>query len=277
MPELIQITCPLCKSKQAHAWASENNYTAVKCENCGFVYVNPRPSEDSITEQNQIGYHGTKSDAFRSIRLLRINKVRAFRKRLKSILKSMDLLSKKIEWLDVGAGSGELLYSLKKLLAQDSTLEGIEPSKAKLAIAQKSGLHITDTTLDQIDKKYDVVSLINVFSHLPEPQEFIHKLQEKVKPNGYLLLVTGNGGDITPSEYPDNFFFPDHLVFAGEQHIKKIFTDSGFSVFFQKQYKYFLPENIFIRILKTVWGGSALFNRGSFRSLWFVGQKTDKK
>jgi len=276
MSNLIKISCPFCKSEKSSPWASENNYTAVKCENCGFVYLNPRPPMDSIDEKNKIGYHETKSDTFRSIKMPRINKIRSFKKRLLPILSMANLVDKKIDWLDVGAGTGELLYVIKKLLPK-ATLEGIEPSQQKVEMAQNYGLNVVDKTLEQIDKKYDVISLINVFSHLPEPLEFIEQLKEKLKPHGILILVTGNGGDVTASEYPDGFFFPDHLVFAGETHILQILKNCGFSIVDQKKYKFFLPEGLVIRIIKAVCCGNSLFNKGPFRSLWFVARLDNSK
>lgn len=271
MQKLIEINCPFCKSTNATNWASENGYTAVKCDECGFVYLNPRPPLECIDERNKIGFHGTKADTLRSIKTLRFTKVHAFKRRFYPILQNLNLLYKKIDWLDVGAGSGELLYAISKWLP-NSKLEGIDPSQINLEIAHKYKINVVDKTIDQINTKYDVISLINVFSHLPEPIEFIYKLKDKLKKNGYLILVTGNGGDIKASEYPDSFFFPEHLVFAGEKHILNILKNCGFSIIDLKKYRYFLPENIIIRIVKAILSGHSLFNKGPFRSLWFVAQ-----
>ena len=271
MQMLVKVCCPLCKSVHSRHWASENGFTAVKCANCGFVYLNPRPPNECIDEKNKIGFHGTKSDTFRSLKILRTHKVHEFKRRITPILHDMGLTDKKIDWLDVGAGSGELLYALKTLLPT-CTCAGIEPSRPKIATAIKYHINIADLTIDQINQKYDVISLINVFSHLPEPVEFILKLKSRLKQNGFLILVTGNGGDVPPLEYPDSFFFPDHLVFAGETHILRLLDDCGFSIISLKKYRYFIQESMMIRLLKSILGGHSLFNRGPFRSMWIVAQ-----
>ena len=112
---------------------------------------------------------------------------------------------------------------------------------------------------------------------MPDPRKFIKQLKTRIKQNGYLILVTGNGGDICASDYPDNFFFPDHLVFAGEEHIHKLLSENGFTIIDERKYKSFLPEIFIIKFAKAIHGGHALYNKGSFRSLWFVAQFNKKE
>ena len=61
MLNLVSIDCPYCGANEAKQWASEDGYTAVKCTRCAFVYVNPRPSAESIKESVHLGVHQTGS------------------------------------------------------------------------------------------------------------------------------------------------------------------------------------------------------------------------
>ena len=64
-----------------------------------------------------------------------------------------------------------------------------------------------------------MVSLINVFSHLPDVHGFFAEIATLVRPGGELLVVTGNGADIERADYPQALSLPDHVVFGGEAHI----------------------------------------------------------
>ena len=86
------------------------------------------------------------------------------------------------------------------------------------------------------------------------------------------MLVTGNGVDIQANEYPGPYLFPDHLVFAGEKHIIGMLEHGGFELVGLQRYGEFLPENIFLRLIKAVVRGSSIRPRGPFRSLWVRGR-----
>jgi 2-polyprenyl-3-methyl-5-hydroxy-6-metoxy-1,4-benzoquinol methylase len=278
MENLEHINCPFCNKNSYTEWASENNFTAVKCNNCGLVYVNPRPSMNSISEANKIGEHKSKADRknkirnLRSYRLFNVFKINSFKKRIKKFFTGDEIKNKVISWLDVGAGYGEFIQALKKLASKKSQIKGIEPNLPKVKVAQKLGLDITDKKLDEITELFEYISLINVFSHLPDPVKFISDLSKKLIPNGKMLIVTGNGADVAPEDYPDNYNFPDHLVFTGERHLSEILERAGFNIIRIKKYKSFIPENILVKLIKLLLSRDSAVSKGPFRSLWVFAQ-----
>ncbi len=282
MENIEHTNCPFCNENDYIYWASENNFTAVKCNNCGFIYVNPRPTLNSISDANKIGVHKTKVDRMTKIRSLKnyrvfnILKIHSFKKRIKQLFEGNEMKNKVISWLDIGAGYGELIQALKKLTSKKSQIIGIEPSQPKVKVAQKLGLDIRDTELNKITESFEYISLINVFSHLPDPVEFISDLNKKLIPNGKLLIVTGNAADIAPEDYPDSFNFPDHLVFAGERHMSEIMEKAGFDIIRIKKYKSFIPENILVKFINKLISHSPIIKKGPFRSLWVLAQSKNQ-
>lgn len=242
MKPLEEINCPFCGKNEPQFWAQENSYTAVKCNHCGFVYVNPRPVLDSISEAAQTGLHETESGTLNRIGEFEEVKVRGYKKRLLELYAGDDLQHKDIAWLDVGSGFGELLLALKDIAGKGSILEGIEPCVPKVEKAQSLGLNVTSRSLKDIDRQYDVISLFNVFGHLPDPMGFISNLKQYLKENGEIFLVTGNGADLRADEYPESYSLPNHLVFGGEKHIRGIFERSGFEIVKLNKYPYWLPR-----------------------------------
>jgi uncharacterized metal-binding protein (TIGR02443 family) len=270
--DLEQTNCPYCKSSESMFWATENGYTAVKCVHCGFVYVNPRPDLGKISEAAKIGLHGTSKGEISHIGNFRRYRVSGFKTRVNQLFSGGELTMRVIRWLDVGAGFGELLLALQELAHVDSTIMGIEPCEPKLKKARQLGLNISNLNLDQITDTYDYVSLVNVFSHLPDPCRFISAIRKIITPGGEIMLVTGNGGDIKANEYLDTYLLPDHLVFAGEKHIIGMLERGGFELVGLQRYDNFLPENIFLSLIKAVGRGSSTRPRGPFRSLWVRGR-----
>ena len=230
MSETEWITCPLCHAAEHRAWATENGFSAVKCAACGLVYVNPRPSDGEITEANILGEHRSDAGRLNVVARRDPRKVGRYRRILGRTFQDLIDAGRPVTWLDVGAGYGEVVEAVQSILPAGSQVEGIEPMVAKAAEAQRRGLPVTRTALSALTRQFDVISLINVFSHVPDFAGFLTQLRARLCPGGPLFLETGNGGDILRSEYPDALSLPDHLVFAGEKHIAQFLDAAGFSL-----------------------------------------------
>ena len=117
------------------------------------------------------------------------------------------------------------------MLPAGSQVMGIEPMAPKVAEAQARGLPVYQADLAQSSGGFDVISLVNVFSHVPDFRDFLGRLRPLLSENGELFIETGNGGDLqSMQDYPDLLYLPDHLVFAGEAHLRDYLAQSGFSV-----------------------------------------------
>ena len=150
MVETENIDCPYCGRVDTHPWANENGYNAVKCVFCGFVYVNPRPTLNSIEKAVQLGVHRREVGALNVTGRYQRSKIHKFRTRLIEIYPAMELFHKKIKWLDIGTGFGEFLLAIQQLTDSHSIIWGIEPSKPKFEKAKEMGLEVFEG-LEEID------------------------------------------------------------------------------------------------------------------------------
>ena len=228
---LENIDCPYCGESRSTPWANENGFTAVKCSGCGIVYVNPRPSISLIYEAVQTGVH-TDVEHERTAIARRVGaKVTFYKAILASMFDDVWQTRKHISWLDVGAGYGEVVEAVTLLATSGSKIEGIEPMKPKAAHAQARGLCIREAYVSDVQDKYDYVSVINVFSHIPDFRDFLKSVKNVLTVNGEILIETGNTGDLQSREdVPGELDLPDHLVFAGEKHIIGYLSESCFSI-----------------------------------------------
>lgn len=247
--ELEEVPCPFCTSTTHAHWASENGFSAVRCHECGLVYVNPRPRQDLIDEAVKTGHHKEVEGGYTVITKRNPSKVQSYRKVFAEVLKDVWSLEKPVTILDVGAGYGEVVEALASLATAGSRVEGIEPMTPKVEAAQELGLAVREAYTSDVTEQYDYVTLINILSHIPDFREFLNELKSVIKPGGELIIETGNIAELdNASAVPSELNLPDHLVFAGEKHCVGFLTDAGFEIISVRRER----RDGFVRFAKTI-------------------------
>ena len=228
------INCPYCQGLNNTPWATENGYTAVKCSDCGLVYVNPRPQKGSINEAVQTGIHIDLKNGRTAINRRVHTKVKSYKKVIYSMFEDVFSVQRKsngISWLDVGAGYGEVVEAVSALATPGSRIMGIEPMRPKAAQAKKRGVNVKEGYLADINENFDYLSLVNVYSHIPDFRAFLMDVKKVLTINGEIFIETGNIGDlVSHHDVPSELDLPDHLVFAGERHIIGHLSETGYSI-----------------------------------------------
>ncbi len=97
--------------------------------------------------------------------------------------------------LDVGAGSGILVAQATEL---GYRAEGVEPSAWLQRRAVERGLAVELGTLPhpQLGGPYDVVTLIDVVEHVPDPVGLLERAREVTAPDGVVAVVTPDVGSL---------------------------------------------------------------------------------
>jgi 2-polyprenyl-3-methyl-5-hydroxy-6-metoxy-1,4-benzoquinol methylase len=95
---------------------------------------------------------------------------------------------------DVGTGDGRLIKELSDILSNKELL-GVDYSERAINLAQAMNPRLEfkkyDITKNELNKKFDIVTLIETFEHIPidEANEFINSLYKMVNENGTLILT----------------------------------------------------------------------------------------
>lgn len=224
----MHTTCPLCKSDVAVPWAQENGFAMGKCQQCGLLYVDPRPSDDEINDANKVGVHRGEDGALDVRSHYRASKTRQYAAIIRKLFGHDWSEGKPISWFDVGAGYGEVVAAVQQVAPAGSTVCGIEPMQPKVERAQSLGLPVSSRLLKDMTGPYDVISLINVYSHVPDFLSFGAELVAKLRPGGVLFVETGNIADLANREqFADKLYLPDHLVFSGPGQMRRTFEQIG--------------------------------------------------
>ena len=230
MRQLENVTCPLCHSVDSELWATENGFNCVRCLSCALLYVTPRPQTDAIDKAVQLGSHRFEDGSELDTRAKRGATKEKSQARVIRVLFREDLRKQDpLRWLDVGAGYGEFVGMLQCVLPKASVVEGIEPMAHKARAAAAMGIPVRQGYLATVSEQFDVVSLIDVFSHIPDFRAFLRDIKRVLRQNGTLLLKTGNASEIGDRRlFPGPLNLPDHLVLGGTPQLTRFLSEAGF-------------------------------------------------
>jgi 2-polyprenyl-3-methyl-5-hydroxy-6-metoxy-1,4-benzoquinol methylase len=92
--------------------------------------------------------------------------------------------------LDVGAGTGLLVDAARR---RGLNAIGIEPSRALTAHANQSGIPVIEGILPHAaleDRAFDLVTLVDVIEHVPQPVDLLRRCAGRLTPTGFLVVVT---------------------------------------------------------------------------------------
>ncbi|MCE2917717.1 MAG: class I SAM-dependent methyltransferase [Rubrivivax sp.] len=257
---LETIACPYCGSNHHEAWAQELGFVTVRCQQCGLLYCNPRPAAALIDAAVRTGAHGPEAQGL-VVTARRIpGKVSRYRRVFTEMFGDLWHRGRPVSWLDVGAGYGEVVEAVKALAPAGSRVVGLEPMGPKAAEARRRGLEIIENYLHPGLDKVQVVSVVDVFSHVPDFGAFLSDVRAVLEPGGELFLETGNLADLDRrEEFPYELGLPDHLVFAGERHLLGYLERAGFEVVGIRRWRIDGLLNLAKNIVKKLIGRPAAF------------------
>lgn len=87
--------------------------------------------------------------------------------------------------LDVGCGTGDLLYSLREFGFKN--LLGVDPFNAQ-DIEYANGLKILKKEIHDVKDKWDIVMFHHSFEHIPDPAKTLQTVTGLLAPNGHCII-----------------------------------------------------------------------------------------
>lgn len=189
------VNCNLCReNKTKTVQEAEEPFKVVKCRNCGLVYINPQPDEETIAGHYREEYYKEWIEKQMKRRVL------MWKKRLK------DLMSyrKSGRLLDVGCGLGTFLK-----LAEEEGFEisGTEVSEYVSRYVKESlGIDVFRGNLEEAHfppSHFDAVTVWHTLEHLPDPRAALKEINRILKKGGLLVVALPNLNNyITRILYP---------------------------------------------------------------------------
>lgn len=184
------VSCPLCLASQYKEIYKERTVLRiVRCSNCGLLYVNPQ-----LKDPEKV-YWGDADKYFEEARLILEGKAKDHRDpNYIDDLKLIYRYKPSGNLLDIGTNMG---FFLRNARTWKWNLYGVEPSPPLSKMARDYfGLNVKTAFLEDAhfaSDSFDVVTMIDVFEHLPEPGGVLTEVQRILKSNGILYIKVPNG------------------------------------------------------------------------------------
>lgn len=203
--------CLLCHRTRWAPWFEKNGFTVVRCQDCGFVFVNPRPSQAQLAavydahyfERDGTGRKNTDNPIM--CRLAAEKNVR--------LLKRVAGLKKEALVLDVGCGMGVLLEEAQKAGFKSW---GVDLSSAGVAHCREKGLQAIEGRFEAVDlpHRFDAITATDVVEHVLDLEAFMQSVHSRLNPGGYFLFTVPNVNGFGVQRQGKDwrcFILPDHL------------------------------------------------------------------
>ena len=219
--------CPLCGSSENNALFSQRGYTLMACSVCELFFIDPYPTD--IKRQHEVvATHGY--DDFQLLEAARHYEYEVqFYNDYFKLIEQETLQAASV--LDVGCGCGHLLERLA--VHADLYRVGIELNRQRAALARRvAGCEVSDVAIEDFPetRRFDVITLINVFSHIPGIDKLFVKLRALLTDKGKIVLKTGEmRNDVRKSAIFD-WEIPDHLQFLGLNTLEFLAQKHGFEI-----------------------------------------------
>jgi 2-polyprenyl-3-methyl-5-hydroxy-6-metoxy-1,4-benzoquinol methylase len=135
------------------------------------------------------------------------------------------LKNKKI--LDFGCGWGGFL----KRTIKAKSLAGVELRKECIFYIKKNIKKImVSDNLNNLNEKYDIITMFHVLEHIPYQIETLKELKKKLTKNGKIIIEVPSAEDflLKLKEFKKFTFWSEHLILHTENSLRKILEVSGF-------------------------------------------------
>lgn len=228
--ELEWCACPICSKREAYTMMRFDQFGfpigTVECQDCGFVYTNPRPTENFMNVFYEKyfwfffqGHYKINEKFFQRQRTREWAALRFAR--------WAPYLTSANSILEIGCGSGLFLDQVRRNFPTIAST-GIEPDpkmakycRKELALDVHQGFFQSDTS----DSRFDVIALFHVIEHLFDFTGLFQFIRKHLTPCGLVIMEAPNVDGGWRTVYMIQF---SHLHIFSPRTIENLFIKNGF-------------------------------------------------
>lgn len=213
---------------------SDEYFNIVQCNNCHFVFTNPRPTVDEIglyyTSPDYMSHQSHSKGLVQSVYRYARNYMK--KKKLQMI---QGIVGKKQDFslLDFGCGTGDFLGFIKQ---NNIAAEGVEPDAEAREAAKKINnvdTYSIEESKNIVKEKFDVITLWHVLEHIHDLHSQIDYFNSWLKPDGRLIIAVPNIESYDSAKYGkywDGLDVPRHIYHYSPSCITQIMEQHQFRI-----------------------------------------------
>ena len=247
---LHDVPCNLCGSERRKPYCPENGLRLVQCEDCGLVYVNPRPDPRELYAlYGETYFHNNQSGVVGYTNYLKDepNIRRTFAGRLQRLSQFI----KPGKLLDVGCAAGFFLDEARKAGWQ---VQGLDVSSFAVQYAAETfKLDVQQGSFTDLPfpaNNYDLISMWDVIEHVPNPKSYIARAAELLKKGGVFVMATPDVDSIparvTGKRWVGFKLSEEHVYYFSARTLGKMLEEAGFEVIDTRHVGKYVTVRLFI-------------------------------
>jgi 2-polyprenyl-3-methyl-5-hydroxy-6-metoxy-1,4-benzoquinol methylase len=234
------LCCPLCartdvsyfsNADDIEYFTTRDTFSFYRCTDCDIVFIQPMLFDrlNEIYPPNYYSFHASEADSI-ALKIKKFLDDRSFR----SI--TCQIPGNDLSALDIGGGSGWLLDSLKHAdpRVNHTTVVDIDPGAEDAARAKGHEFHLTSVEGFQTDQKFDLILMLNLLEHVPNPTLLLQKAHGLLKPRGRIWIKTPNFDSLDARIFKNRswggFHTPRHFVLFTKASVIRQCENAGFVV-----------------------------------------------
>ncbi len=222
--------CPICGESPRHLYTIDRFTPAFdihRCHGCD-LEMQPLIPEQPEELYDEAYYTGAAEYNYRDER----RKTRYDRyvhdARLRNIARFVPAPA---DFTDVGAAFGSFVEAARDF---GYRARGLDVSEYAAAEARKRGLDVVRGELEPgvlPPQSTDVLTMIEVFEHLPDPRAAMLALREIMRPGGLVVIQTANylGRQARSAGSDYHYYLPGHFFYYNTRNLRRLFAEFGFS------------------------------------------------
>ncbi len=224
--------CPVCNCRMSPLYEIRRFDPPLdiwKCAGCALQSNLTRP--DNLGELYSEGYYTGEADyTYEDERKNEAANDQVWQARLKTIQKTNPAPA---SFLDVGCSFGGFVEAASRA---GYAARGLDLSHFAVQEGRKRGRDLYCGPVDEPTfpaEDFNVITLIEVMEHLPDPARAARTFHHWLKPGGLLLIQTANfDGLQAKREGPDyHYYLPGHLFYYSAANLKRLLAVAGFRRF----------------------------------------------